>query len=828
MNRTPRLLRAALALVCLLGLGSLLSPAARAQTTTIGASTLKIGGYPITSGSIYITAVGTFGQPIVYADATGAQNGPSSIACKVLNGAITGAITETGSVSGACVVADACQATPANLLYSIQVVDQSSGLRTSGVSYTLNSVAGVCGSTWALDHYAPPGNYPSTQQVQASQGTAVPSSCIAPAQFTLLPGGAFYNCVGGVYSLVTGSGGGATAFSGLTGVATAAQLPAATSSAQGAVQLPAGAASNVLGTAAATAATAYDVAGAAYNQNVIYAGAGNSKLGVAACALNTNISTGGGTADDSCLQADLDALGTAGGGTLYLNGYALLTCSKYGTTNSVDGNVQTSALQTHSNIKIDATGGGVFLQASSNCAMLGNNIQGNPAATFQTQMSVTGGVWNDNGANQNKCEQAQCTLDFFTVSFWFSGFNGLDISNLTIRNAVTYGIIIANGTSFVSRNYNMLEDTQLGSGVFNQDSLHMWGTLSGISVSNLTATNTDDDVIAFNTDEGVQNRAGKVAVGGNYLFRYPLSGGAISNVLIDGVTMINTEHQVRFIGYVTTGGVATVTNITLRNFTGAPLSSAMAESGITSSSNLAIDDWQLTGANNGINLPVTTGLSIINANPTAALNYTGSSLYTIVAPSDLHIAGGNAYDNGLSVLTTSNNTVWDWLVYGSHAFPTAGSGPLCSYNAVIVGGCISAGGYQMGSAQTFSWSAAGHLTVVAADAIATQLSSPSAGVIEADTSKAGDDLGTFKGAAFIGGTFTPSAARKGTFVCTVGGTITIANANELGTSDVIISLNTAGGTISTAPAMKTVTSGTGFTVLCGSADTSTYNYDILN
>ena len=60
------------------------------------------------------------------------------------------------------------------------------------------------------------------------------------------------------------------------------------------------------------------------------------------------------------------------------------------------------------------------------------------------------------------------------------------------------------------------------------------------------------------------------------------------------------------------------------------------------------------------------------------------------------------------------------------------------------------------------------------------------------------------------GTFTKvnvASARKGTFVCTNGGTITIANTNELVTSDVIISMNTAGGTITTPPAMKTVTSG---------------------
>jgi len=82
--------------------------------------------------------------------------------------------------------------------------------------------------------------------------------------------------------------------------------------------------------------------------------------------------------------------------------------------------------------------------------------------------------------------------------------------------------------------------------------------------------------------------------------------------------------------------------------------------------------------------------------------------------------------------------------------------------------------------------------------------------------------------ATFGGSISPVAARKGTFTCTAAGTITITNSNELVTSDVIISLNTAGGTISTAPAMKTVSTGTGFTVLCGAADTSVYNYDILN
>lgn len=67
----------------------------------------------------------------------------------------------------------------------------------------------------------------------------------------------------------------------------------------------------------------------------------------------------------------------------------------------------------------------------------------------------------------------------------------------------------------------------------------------------------------------------------------------------------------------------------------------------------------------------------------------------------------------------------------------------------------------------------------------------------------------------------------GTFVCTGGGTITITNSNVAISDNIIISLNTAGGTITTPPAMKVITAATSFQVLCGATDTSTYNYGIL-
>lgn len=67
----------------------------------------------------------------------------------------------------------------------------------------------------------------------------------------------------------------------------------------------------------------------------------------------------------------------------------------------------------------------------------------------------------------------------------------------------------------------------------------------------------------------------------------------------------------------------------------------------------------------------------------------------------------------------------------------------------------------------------------------------------------------------------------GTFICTGGGTITITNSNVAISDFIGISLNTAGGTITTPPAMKTITGSTGFQTLCGATDTSTYNYAII-
>lgn len=66
----------------------------------------------------------------------------------------------------------------------------------------------------------------------------------------------------------------------------------------------------------------------------------------------------------------------------------------------------------------------------------------------------------------------------------------------------------------------------------------------------------------------------------------------------------------------------------------------------------------------------------------------------------------------------------------------------------------------------------------------------------------------------------------GTFTCTGGGTITVAQTTLTANSVLMLGLKTAGGTVA-APFQATAMPGTGFTVTCGGSDTSIYNYLIL-
>jgi hypothetical protein len=253
MKRTPRLRSAALAILCMLGFGL-----ARAQITTVTASHLKLSGYPISTGTVVFVPVNTLGTPIAFSDGSGAQDGPTGFPCQVTAGAIVGAITETGSVSGVCQVPDATLTTPANILYSIQVCDNSTGQRTSGQCYTLQQVIGVSGTTWALDHYGPPATTTNVAVFQATQGTTLPSPCVGPSIFILLTGGGAYSgsytCVAGVEVQLGSGGPGPAGPAGPTGAAGTAGA-AATIAVGSVTALAAGASPTVTNAGSSSAAT---------------------------------------------------------------------------------------------------------------------------------------------------------------------------------------------------------------------------------------------------------------------------------------------------------------------------------------------------------------------------------------------------------------------------------------------------------------------------------------------------------------------------------------------------------------------------------------------
>lgn len=67
----------------------------------------------------------------------------------------------------------------------------------------------------------------------------------------------------------------------------------------------------------------------------------------------------------------------------------------------------------------------------------------------------------------------------------------------------------------------------------------------------------------------------------------------------------------------------------------------------------------------------------------------------------------------------------------------------------------------------------------------------------------------------------------GTFTSIGSAAVTVADTNITTYSQIVYTLKSVGGTISTYPVVKTITAGVGFTVNAGTSDLSVYNYNIL-
>lgn len=87
---------------------------------------------------------------------------------------------------------------------------------------------------------------------------------------------------------------------------------------------------------------------------------------------------------------------------------------------------------------------------------------------------------------------------------------------------------------------------------------------------------------------------------------------------------------------------------------------------------------------------------------------------------------------------------------------------------------------------------------------------------------------TLNGNTVTTGTGTISPTYSGTFTLNGVTPVTVANTNVTANSQVLVTLKTVGGTVGTsAPNVRTITAGTGFTIAGIASDTSIYNYAIL-
>ena len=68
---------------------------------------------------------------------------------------------------------------------------------------------------------------------------------------------------------------------------------------------------------------------------------------------------------------------------------------------------------------------------------------------------------------------------------------------------------------------------------------------------------------------------------------------------------------------------------------------------------------------------------------------------------------------------------------------------------------------------------------------------------------------------------------SGTFTCNGATNVLVTNTNIAAGDQVIITLNTVGGTVGAVPSLKTRTNGASFNVSGTAGDTSTYDYRIL-
>lgn len=303
---------------------------------------------------------------------------------------------------------------------------------------------------------------------------------------------------------------------------------------------------------------------------------------------NTSLTAGGGTDDTSVLQTALNG----GNVTLYIDGPSLISAVLF------NGTTHFPALQLYSNTTlVFLPGGGFFLKANSNVPMIG---AGQSLVTGVSNIALIGlegmAILNGNAANQVK----ENPTTWWPYGVIFQNFNGVYMENIEVRNAKTFSIVftaglISSGTNFVVKNcrsyWNENNDVTIPENR-NKDGIHLWGTLDRGLIDGYYS-NGNDDVMAHNTDEGVEGF--NTHVNASFIFG-PSSGGDLTNITWKNVYIDTTNgiRAFRFLTYNASGGTHVCDNIVMDTVTGA--ASLGTEWGEVDMGTYIVDKWAVTGA----------------------------------------------------------------------------------------------------------------------------------------------------------------------------------------------------------------------------------------
>jgi len=144
----------------------------------------------------------------------------------------------------------------------------------------------------------------------------------------------------------------------------------------------------------------------------------------------------------------------------------------------------------------------IQLKVGANCNMVqGFNMNGNNYDL--KNLEIEGGIWDGNGPGQAKTENGLYphgqfnAVSNWVVGMYFSGCDGLRLSNVTITNAESFALLMGGHVRNVTVRKLV---TGWSSSWLNQDSFHCWGEAFDLDVDGVWS-NGGDDMIALNKDE---------------------------------------------------------------------------------------------------------------------------------------------------------------------------------------------------------------------------------------------------------------------------------------------------------------------------------------